>query len=175
MAKASVYEIERDFSDFLEKEGLSHKRAEIDSILERHRDRPGSLIPVLQHMQQVIKYLPVPVQEYIAKGLNLPSSYVYGVVTFYSFFTMEPRGDHVIRVCMGTACYVKGGRKIVENLEKGLQIKKGDTTEDKKFSLEVVRCLGACGLAPIMVVDENTHGPTDPDKCMDIVKQYEDI
>ncbi len=174
MAKASSYEIEKNFSDFLEKEGLSQERAKIDSILERYRDKPGSLIPVLQHIQQVIKYLPVPVQDYIAKGMNVPASYVYGVVTFYSFFTMEPRGDHVIRVCLGTACYVKGGRKIVENLEKSLKIKEGSTTPDKKFTLEVVRCLGACGLAPIMVVDDTTHGPMNPDKCIDTLKQYSD-
>ena len=128
------------------------------------------MIPVLQYIQKIIRYLPVVVQDYIASGLNIPSSYIYGVVSFYAFFTMVPRGDHVIRVCLGTACYVKGGEKIVKNLEKALNIKEGETTSDKKFSLEVVRCLGACGLAPVMVIDEETHGQVDPAKSEKMIE-----
>ena len=109
---------------------------------------------------------------YIALGLGLPPSDVFGVVTFYSFFTMVPRGRHTIRLCLGTACFVKGSAKILDNLERHLKVSIGETTEDREYSLEVVRCLGACGLAPVMVVDEVTHGQLDPKEVVDIVESY---
>ena len=169
-----VYEVTNNFNLFLKEEDLLNEKETVDKILYDHREKPGALIPVLQHVQETLKYLPPVVQDYIAVGLNIPASDVFGVVSFYSFFTMTPRGQNIIRVCLGTACYVKGAGQIVENLERGLKVKvhEGGTTEDKKFTLEVVRCLGACGLAPVVVVNDETHGMVDPAKAMDILKPY---
>ena len=147
--------------------------SKIDEIIERHKDTPGSLIPVLAETQGITGYLPVELQEHIAAGLNLPSSTVYGVVTFYSFFSMIPKGRHIIKLCLGTACYVRGIQEVLNRLENELNLKVGETTEDRRFSLEAVRCLGACGLAPVMVVDEDTHGDVTPDSALKIVNGYE--
>ncbi len=147
--------------------------AQIDAIIERLKDVPGSLITVLAEAQGITGYLPVELQEHIAAGMNLPSSTVYGVVTFYSFFSMIPKGRHIIKLCLGTACYVRGIQEVVNRLENQLQIKVGETTEDRRFSLEAVRCLGACGLAPVMVVDEDTHGDVTPESALKIVNGYE--
>ena len=131
---------------------------QVDAIIVSHTGKPGALIPVLEQVQEVLGYLPPPVQMLVAEGLNIPVATVYGVVTFYSLFTMVPRGRHNIRVCLGTACYVRGGQKLLERLQDILGIQPGGCTEDRRFSLETVRCLGACGLAPVIVVDEDTHG-----------------
>ena len=147
--------------------------SKIDEIIEQHKDTPGSLIPVLAESQGITGYLPVELQEHIAAGLNLPSSTVYGVVTFYSFFSMIPKGRHIIKLCLGTACYVRGIQEVLNRLENELGVKVGGTTEDRRFSLEAVRCLGACGLAPVMVVDEDTHGDVTPDTALKIVNGYE--
>lgn len=147
--------------------------AQIDEIIERLKDTPGSLITVLAETQGITGYLPVELQEHVAAGMNIPSSTVYGVVTFYSFFTMTPKGRHIIKLCLGTACYVRGIQEVANRLENALQIKVGETTEDKRFSLEAVRCLGACGLAPVMVVDEDTHGDVTPETALKIVNGYE--
>ena len=147
--------------------------AQIDEIIERLRDTPGSLITVLAEAQGITGYLPIELQEHIAAGLNLPGSTVYGVVTFYSFFSMVPKGRHIVKLCLGTACYVRGIQEVANRLENELNIKVGETTEDKRFSLEAVRCLGACGLAPAMVVDEDTHGGVSPESALKIVSGYE--
>ncbi len=104
--------------------------------------------------------------------MNLPLSRVYGVVTFYSFFTMTPRGKHTVRVCLGTACYVRGGKALTETLQKEFGIMEGETTADRMFTLESVRCLGACGLAPVMIIDEDVHGRVKPAKIKEILAQY---
>src|SRR5512133_148699 len=127
----------------------------LDAIIAKHQGKPGGLIPVLEEAQVALEYLPVSVQKRIAKGLNLPFSRVYGVVTFYSFFTMTPRGRHTVRVCLGTACYVRGGKALAEAIKKQFGIEEGETTADRLFTLESVRCLGACGLGPVVVVDED--------------------
>lgn len=145
----------------------------IDEICAAHRGQPGALIPVLQKCQEVVGYLPVPVQERIADKLGVPGHEVYGVTTFYSFFSMEPRGRHVIRVCMGTACYVRGGKEVLERLERHLNIPVDSTTEDRRFTLEQVRCLGACGVAPVVVADMDTHRKVMADKIVDLVESYE--
>ncbi len=145
----------------------------LTGIIEKHKDKPGSLIPVLQEAQNLIGYLPPVVQKHIARGLNLPVSEVHGVVSFYSFFTMKPKGRHNVRVCLGTACYVKRAEEILARLKEQLNIDIGEVTADKKFSLESVRCLGACGLAPVVVVDKDTHGSVNPVKTLDILAQYE--
>ena len=147
--------------------------AQIDEIIERLRDTPGSLITVLAEAQGITGYLPIELQEHIAAGLNLPGSTVYGVVTFYSFFSMVPKGRHIVKLCLGTACYVRGIQEVANRLENELNIKVGETTEDKRFSLEAVRCLGACGLAPAMVVDEDTHGGVSPESALKIINGYE--
>ncbi len=145
----------------------------IDAIVARYKDKPGSLIPVLQQAQEVCGYLPAAVQRYVARGLNMSPSVVYGVATFYSFFTLVPRGKHVIRVCLGTACYVKRSEEILDKIKDELDLEVGEVTRDKRYSLEAVRCLGACGLAPVVVIGQDTYGDVDATKVMDIVKKYE--
>ncbi len=154
------------------KEFSPEQVAKLDSIIEKFKGKPGGLIPVLEEAQVCLEYLPLSVQKRIAAGLNLPLSRVYGVVTFYSFFTMTPRGKHTIRVCLGTACYVRGGKALTETLEKQFGIKEGETTADRMFTLESVRCLGACGLGPVIVIDEDVHGRVKPGKVKDILTQY---
>jgi NADH:ubiquinone oxidoreductase subunit E len=154
------------------KEFTAEQVAKLDSIIERFKDKPGGLIPVLEEAQVALEYIPISVQKRIASGLNLPLSRVYGVVTFYSFFTMTPRGKHTVRVCLGTACYVRGGKTLTEALEKQFGIKQGETTADRMFTLESVRCLGACGLGPVVVVDEDVHGRLKPGKVKEVLSQY---
>ncbi len=144
----------------------------LGAIIKRYKNKPGSLIPVLQEAQELVGYLPPVVLRHISKGLNIPVSIVHGVVSFYSFFTMKPKGKHNIRVCLGTACYVKGAEEIVKKLSEGLKVEVGGITADKKFSLETVRCLGACGLAPVVVIDKDTHGSVNPVKTMELLNEY---
>jgi NADH:ubiquinone oxidoreductase subunit E len=144
----------------------------IDQAIDKYRERPGALIPVLKEVQDICGYLPKKVQHRIAQGLQLPSSQVYGVVSFYAFFTTIPRGKYVIRVCLGTACYVKGSKQILDNLQRVLKVEVGGITQDRKFSLEGVRCLGACGLAPVLVVGHDTYGMVSPGKAIEIVRSY---
>ncbi len=145
----------------------------IDQVITRYRDRHGALIPVLKEAQDICGYLPQKVQRRIAEGLRMSPSQVYGVVSFYAFFTTVPRGKHVIRVCMGTACYVKGSKQILEKLEQELGLKVGEITKDRKFSLEAVRCLGCCSLAPAMVIDDETHALVDPAGAIRILQSYD--
>jgi NADH:ubiquinone oxidoreductase subunit E len=151
----------------------SEQYEKIDAIIEKYKDKPGSLIPVLQQAQQVCGYLPHIVQRYIAKGMKMSPSVVFGVATFYSFFTLVPRGKNVIRVCLGTACYVKRSEEILDKLKEELDVEVGEVTRDKRYSIEAVRCLGACGLAPVVVVGADTYGDVAATKVMDIVKKYE--
>jgi NADH:ubiquinone oxidoreductase subunit E len=145
----------------------------LDAIIEKYKDKPGSLIPVLQQAQDVYGYLPHIVQRYVARGLKMSPSVVFGVATFYSFFTLVPRGKHIIRVCLGTACYVKRSEEILEKIKDELDLEVGEITRDKKYSLEAVRCLGACGLAPVVVVGQDTYGDVAATKVMDIIRKYE--
>lgn len=146
---------------------------QLDSITKKYMNKPGSLIPVLQQAQELVGYLPPSVQKLIARGLNIPVSEVHGVVSFYSFFTMKPKGKHNVRVCLGTACYVKGAEEILKRLKDELKIDIGGITSDRKYSLESVRCLGACGLAPVVVVDKDTYGSVNRVKATDVLKEYE--
>jgi len=145
----------------------------IDDIISIYKGRRGALIPVLREIQEEIGFLPIEAQKRVASKLNIPEKDVYGVVTFYSFFSMIPRGKNNIRVCLGTACYVKGGKKIVEKIGKELGINPGQTTPDRKYSLHVNRCLGACGIAPVMVVNDKVYQKVDPEKAMEIIYKYE--
>ncbi|MCD6296017.1 MAG: NADH-quinone oxidoreductase subunit NuoE [Deltaproteobacteria bacterium] len=145
----------------------------VDELIDHYRDRQINLIPVLEECQDIVGYLPVELQEYIGRGLNIPGSTVYGVATFYSYFSMVPKGRHVIKVCMGTACYVRGIGEVLNRIKSLYNLEVGATTEDMRFSLEAVRCLGACGLAPVMVIDSDTHGGVSPDQISEILSRYE--
>jgi NADH:ubiquinone oxidoreductase subunit E len=146
--------------------------AHFTNALEAYRDKPGALIPALQAAQNVFGYIPKPAMELISHTLDEPMSRVLGVITFYSFFSTVPRGKYVIRVCLGTACYVRGGQHVVDSLKEALHIEVDQTTEDKMFSLEVARCFGACGLAPILMVNEDVHPYVNPAKVDEILAQY---
>jgi len=145
----------------------------LKSICKEFNNEGGELINVLHKAQHEFGYLPAEIQEVIAHELHLPVAKVYGVVTFYTFFTMLPKGKHPISVCMGTACYVRGAEKVLDELKKNLSIKVGETTPDGKFSLSCLRCVGACGLAPVVMVGEKTYGRVSPDGIKDILKEYE--
>ncbi|MBL7016473.1 MAG: NAD(P)H-dependent oxidoreductase subunit E [Kiritimatiellales bacterium] len=144
----------------------------LDEVLEEYKSNPGGLIPVLQIAQGLFGYLPEHVLRKIAKGLDKPYSEVAGVVGFYSFFSTQPRGKNVIRVCLGTACYVRGGKQILDALKKKLKIDVGETTEDQQFSLEVGRCFGACGLAPVVMVNDDTHQRVKASKAGELIAAY---
>ncbi len=146
--------------------------AELDNIIKEYRDISGSLIPVLQRAQELVGYLPPVVQKHVSKGLNIPAAEIHSVVSFYSFFTMKPRGEHLVRLCLGTACYTKKSETILEKFKSELNIDIEEVTPDRKFSLETVRCLGACGLAPVVVVDEDTYGLMHPKKVGEVIKEY---
>jgi len=145
----------------------------IDEVINTHKDTAGAVIPVLRECQDIVGYLPVELIDYISIGLNLPKSDVLGVATFYSLFSLTPKGRHIVRVCLGTACYVKGGKEIMNRIKKTYGLDEGETSEDRRFTLEAVRCLGACGLAPVMVVGQDTHGGVTPDRVINILEQYE--
>lgn len=144
----------------------------LDEILARYKGKSGALIPVLHQAQEVFGYLPEEVQVYVADGLNVPVSEVSGVVTFYSLFSTEPKGEHTIGVCLGTACYVRGAAKVVERIKEELDVVEGGTSTDGKFTLQITRCIGACGLAPVMTIDNDIYGRLDPDKIPEILKKY---
>lgn len=141
-------------------------------LLGDYRDYDGALIPVLQGAQEIYGYLPGEVLEQISEGLEIPSSEVFGVVTFYSQFHLKPRGRNIIRVCLGTACHVRGGSKIFNGLKDILGVDNGGTTEDLRFTLESVACIGACGLAPVIMINDDTHGRLENDGLEKILEQY---
>lgn len=147
--------------------------ARVDEIVDQHLQKSGNLIPVLEECQSLTGYLPAELLDYISDRLGVPGSTVYGVVTFYSFFSLVPKGRHTIKVCMGTACYVRGISDVINRLKSEFSLKVGMTTDDRRFSLEAVRCLGACGLAPVVVVGHDTHGGVMPDRIVDILNRYE--
>jgi len=146
--------------------------SQVDAVIDKNRAVSGAVITVLRECQDIAGYLPVKLLDYISQGLNLPASSVYGVASFYSLFSMVPKGRHTIKMCLGTACYVKGVKEALIRIENEYQLKAGDTTEDRRFTLEVVRCLGACGLAPVMVVDQETYGEVTSDKVIALLDKY---
>lgn len=149
-------------------ESEQEKLARISQLADDFKSQPGSLIQVLHLAQAIYGYLPLHVQQLIAERLDVPLSEVYGVTTFYSFFSTKPRGEYTIRVCLGTACYVRGGAEIVKRLSQELGVEVGGTTPDCKFSLEVMRCIGACGLAPAVMVNDTVVRQVNPDKIQRI-------
>lgn len=157
---------------------LELKEAQIEKLKEICREfdnAPGELINVLHKAQSTFGYLPAEVQEVIAQELKVPLAKVYGVVTFYSFFSMIPKGRYPISICTGTACYVRGAEKVLDEFKKALQIKVGETTGDGKFSLNCLRCVGACGLAPVVLIGEKTYGRVAPEEVKAIIKEYEEL
>ncbi len=150
----------------------AEKYARINEVIEEYKGREGSLIQILHLAQGIYGYLPLELQKFIAEKLDIPLSKVSGVTTFYSFFATQPRGEHTIRVCLGTACYVRGGKKIVERLQEILGIKVGETTGDQKFTLEVMRCIGACGLAPAITINDKVYKQVNPEKLQNIIEKY---
>jgi NADH:ubiquinone oxidoreductase subunit E len=146
--------------------------AQLDDVLKEYANVPGALIPVLQIAQAIFGYLPEDALKKIALALGKPYSEVAGVVGFYSFFTTVPRGQHMVRVCLGTACYVRGGKQVLAALKDLLRIEVGETTSDRMFSLDVGRCFGACGLAPVIMIDDEVHQRVKPARLAKILEQY---
>ena len=152
--------------------GTTKQEKALRELIEAHKEQQGALMPVLQGAQEIYGYLPIEVQTIIAEELNIPLAEVYGVVTFYAQFTLNPRGTYNIGVCMGTACYVKGAGDVLERIQKRLGIEPGGTTPDGRFSLEATRCIGACGLAPVMTINEDVYGRLTPDEVDKILDKY---
>ena len=144
----------------------------IKDVCKSYGNQPGEVINVLHKVQGEYGYLPAEVQELVAKELGIPVSRVYGIVSFYSFFTMTPKGEHPISVCLGTACYVRGAEKVLDELKRQLGINVGEVTPDGKFSLTCLRCVGACGLAPVIEVGEKVYGRMTPDRVKDVLAEY---
>lgn len=162
----------KDETETVAVENDSELWEQLNKTLDSWSSVPGALIPVLQTAQDLFGYLPEKVIKHVAERLGIPYSEVTGVVTFYSYFSTVPRGKHVVRVCLGTACYVRGGKEVLEAMKKTLGIGVGETTPDRQFSLEVGRCFGACGLAPVVLVDDDVHQRVKPARVRDIIEPY---
>ena len=147
---------------------------ELEEFINSLPDKKGALIEVLHKAQHIFGYLPEEVQVFVAKKLNLPTSKVFGVVSFYSYFATTPRGEYVVNVCMGTACFVRGSAKVLSEFEEQLDLKVGQTTPDGKFTIEVLRCVGACGLAPVVTVNDRVYGHVTPTDVKKILTEYQD-
>ena len=155
----------------LEKEKFEALQLVIDEL----KNEQGALMPIMQRAQDIFGYLPEEVQNYIAKELDIPVSDIYGVATFYAQFNLEPKGKYIISVCMGTACYVKGSQQVLDKLEEVLEVPAGRTTKDGLFTLNATRCLGACGLAPVMTVNEEVYGRLTPEDIPGIIAKYREL
>lgn len=152
--------------------GTKEQQQKLESEISKLKDLPGSLLPIMQKAQDIYGYLPIEVQKNIAKLTNKPLEEVYGVATFYAQFNLSPKGEHNISICLGTACYVKGAQSILEKLQDLLGIVPESCTSDGKFSLTACRCVGACGLAPVMIVDDDVYGSLTADKIQPILEKY---
>ena len=148
------------------------KFAELKKVIDEHKDQKGALMPVLQAAQGIFGCVPMDVQEYIADALSTTLSDVYGVATFYSQFSLQPKGQYVVGVCMGTACYVRGAQKVLDRVEKELSAKVGETTPDGRFTIQATRCLGACGLAPVMMINDEVYGRLTEEEIPPILAKY---
>lgn len=153
-------------------QGTEEQEAKLKRVIEKHKNQRGALMPVLQQAQEIYGYLPIEVQKIIATGLKIPLEEIYGVATFYSLFSLNPKGKYKISVCLGTACYVKGSGDIFDTISQKLGIKNGECTPDGKFSLEACRCIGACGLAPVITINEDVHGRLTVNDIDKILSQY---
>lgn len=153
--------------------GNDKRFAELESFINALPSKKGELVTVLHKAQGIFGYLPREIQEFVAEKMELPVAKVYGVVKFYSFFTMQPKGKYAINVCLGTACYVRGAEEIVEELEKALHIKAGQVTPDGRFSIDTLRCVGACGLAPVIIINGKVYGRVKPADVPGILAEYQ--
>ena len=151
---------------------MKEKYVQLDEVIAKHKGTPGALMPVLQEAQNIFGYVPMDVQQIIADGLGTTLSEVYGVATFYAQFSLEPKGQYVVGVCLGTACYVKGSQKVLDKLVEELKVSVGRTTSDGVFTLNATRCLGACGLAPVMMINDEVYGRLVPDDIPGIIAKY---
>ena len=149
------------------------KAKKLDAIVEKYKDTRGALIQVLHEVQEVYGYLPLEVQRAVSEKMNIPLAEIYGVVSFYTQFSIYPKGKYQINVCMGTACYVKGANEILDKFRTRLSIDVGDCTEDGMFSLEACRCIGACGLAPVVTINDDVYGKLVADDVDGIIDKYE--
>ena len=154
-------------------QGTPEQEAQLKRVIESHRGKKGAVIPVLHEAQAIYGYLPIEVQEMISDGLDVPLAEIYGIVTFYAQFSLNPKGRYQIGVCLGTACYVKGSGDILDKVKELLNIEVGECSTDGKFSLDATRCIGACGLAPVMTINDDVYGRLTVDQVEDILKKYE--
>lgn len=153
--------------------GTEEQKAKLLEVISQYKGQKGALMPIMQGAQDIYGYLPYQVQKIISDETGIPIEKIYGVATFYAQFSMSPKGKYVVSVCLGTACYVKGSGLVLEEVEKQLGIHDGECTADGKFSLETCRCVGACGLAPVMIVGGDVYGKMKPDMVKDILAKYE--
>ena len=153
-------------------QGTAEQEAKLKAVIEEHKGMPGGTMPVMQKAQEIYGYLPEEVQIMIAEGLGIPMEEVYGISTFYSLYNLNPKGEHKINVCLGTACYVKGSQQVLDKIESILHVENGSITADGKFSLDATRCVGACGLAPVMIIDDDVYGRMTPDQVEAILAKY---
>lgn len=154
---------------------VDEKERKLQEIIEKYKNINGALIPVLHEAQDVYGYLPMSVQKKISEKMNIPLSEIYGVVTFYTQFSLKPKGKYKVSTCMGTACYVKGSNLILDKLQEKLGISVGDCSEDGRFSLDACRCIGACGLAPVIMINDDVYGKLSPDDIDKILDKYKDL
>lgn len=152
--------------------GTPEQEEKLKAVMEKYRETRGALIPVLHEAQEIYGYLPIEVQKMVSEGINVPLSEIYGVVTFYTQFTTKPKGEYKIAVCLGTACYVKGAGDIIDRIKTRIGIEVDDCTPDGKFSLDATRCIGACGLAPVMTINDDVYGRLVLDDIDGILDKY---
>ena len=153
--------------------GTKEQEEKLMQAIANHKDEKGAVIPVLHEAQNIYGYLPIEVQKKISEGLNVPIAEIYGIVTFYAQFSLYPKGEYEVSVCLGTACYVKGSGEILEKIKERLGIDVGECTPDGKFSLNATRCIGACGLAPVMTVNDSVYGRLTPAELDGIFAKYQ--
>ncbi len=152
--------------------GTKEQEAELRAVIGKYRDTNGALIPILHEAQEIYGYLPLEVQKIISEELNISMAEIYGVVTFYTQFSLYPKGEYKIGVCLGTACYVKGSGEILEKIKRNLNMEVGTCSEDGRFSIDATRCIGACGLAPVITVNEDVYGKLTEDQVDEILSKY---
>lgn len=153
---------------------FKEKLNKLEHIINEHKNQQGALMPVLHETQELFGYLPEAAQKLISEALDISMAEIYGVATFYSRFTLKPRGKYTIGVCLGTACYVKNSQSIIDKIKNEIKIAAGETTPDGLFTLEATRCIGCCGLAPVMTVGEDVYGKLVPEDVLDIIKKYQE-
>ncbi len=152
--------------------GTDEQEKQLHAVIDRLRDTKGALMPIMQQAQDIYGYLPYEVQKIISDELEVPMEKIYGVATFYSMFNLLPKGENRISVCLGTACYVKGAQHVYDRISEILRIDAGECTKDGKFSLDTCRCVGACGMAPVVIINDDVYGRMTPEKIEDVLKRY---